>query len=92
MTRPWFRTEKYGWGWTPASIEGWLALAAFVAGVALDVVVLRHRPDHGVPVFRALVLFYLWLAALVVAPIVAWRKTGEPPRWLWVREHEHPQS
>jgi uncharacterized membrane protein YhaH (DUF805 family) len=83
VTRRWFRAKKYGWGWTPASIEGWLVLAAFVVLVALDAVVLRYRTQHGVPVFRALVSFYLRLAILVVALIVICLKTGEPPRWRW---------
>ncbi len=92
MTRPWFRAKKFGWGWTPASIEGWLVLAAFVAAVAFDIVALRYRTEHGVPVFRALVSFYLWLAALVVALILICWKTGEPPGWRWGNEHDRPQS
>jgi hypothetical protein len=91
VTRPWFRGKKYGWGWTPARVEGWLVLAAFVAAVALDVVVLRYRTDHGVPVLRAMVSFYLCLTLLVVALTVICWKTGEPPRWRWGNEHDHPQ-
>lgn len=91
MTRPWFRAKRYGWGWTPASLEGWLVLAAFLAAVALDVVMLRYRTEHAVPVFHALISFYLCLAALVVALIVICRKTGEPPGWRWGNEHDHPQ-
>jgi hypothetical protein len=91
VTRPWFRVKKYGWGWTPASVEGWLVLAAFVAAVALDGVVLRFRTDHGLPVFRAMVSFYLCLAVLVVALIVICWKTGEPPRWPRGDEHDHPE-
>jgi hypothetical protein len=83
VTKPWFRTKRYGWGWTPARIEGWLVLAAFLAGVALNAVVLIYRTQHGVPMFRALVAFYLCLAILVVALIVVCWKTGEPPRWRW---------
>ena len=83
MTRRWFRAKKYGWGWTPASIGGWLVLAAFLVLVVLDAVVLRYRAQHGVPLFRAFVSFYLWLSILVVALIVICWKTGEPPRWRW---------
>jgi hypothetical protein len=83
VTTPWFRTKKYGWGWTPATIEGWLVLAAFMAGVVLNVVVLIYRTQHGVPMDHALVAFYLCLAALVAALIVVCWRTGEPPRWRW---------
>jgi hypothetical protein len=27
---PWFRRKSFGYGWTPASWEGWLATALFV--------------------------------------------------------------
>ncbi len=91
MTRPWFRAKKYGWGWTPARIEGWLVLAAFLAGVALNVVVLIDRTQHGVPMFRALVAFYLCLAVLVAILIVVCCRTGEPLRWRWGNYRDHPQ-
>lgn len=83
MTRRWFRAKTYGWGWTPASVEGWLVMAAFLAAVAADAGVLIYRTRHGVPMFPALVTFYLGLAVLIVALVLICWKTGEPPRWRW---------
>jgi len=48
MTKPWFRAKRYGWGWTLASIEGWLVMAAFLAAVAIDSAVLIRRVRQGV--------------------------------------------
>ena len=91
MTNLWFRAKKYGWGWTPVRFEGWLVLAAFLAGVALDAAALIYRTQHGVPMFRALVAFYLCLVVLVVALIVSCWKTGESPRWRWGNEYDDTQ-
>jgi hypothetical protein len=83
MTKLWFKARRYGWGWTPASIEGWMVLAVFlvlvVGGVAIYVRALRG----GVPIGRAMPLFLLWIAILSGGLIAIGYATGEPPRWRW---------
>jgi hypothetical protein len=29
--KPWFGRKKFGWGWGPASWQGWLVVTAYVA-------------------------------------------------------------
>lgn len=83
MTRPWFRTKRYGWGWTPATIQGWLVLAAFVGAVGADYAALLYRLRTGADFHAAMVTFFAWMAVLVVAILaVCWIK-GERPRWRW---------
>jgi hypothetical protein len=82
MSRLWFRAKRYGWGWSPASIEGWLVLAVFFAAVAADIVVFSAHMrggDHG----TALVVFLVWLGVLSAALIAVCWLTGERPRWRW---------
>ena len=55
MTRLWFRAKRYGWGWTPASVEGWLVMAAFMVAVVIGGGVLFYRVRHGVGARQALV-------------------------------------
>lgn len=83
MTRPWFRAKRYGWGWTPASVEGWLVMAAFLVAVVIDSAVLIYRVRHSIGRRQALVPFYAVLGGLVVALLVVCWKTGERPRWRW---------
>jgi hypothetical protein len=78
----WFRAKTYGWGWTPASIEGWLVMALFVAGVVADVLLLKHRLGAGSPT-SAWAIFFAVLAALVGALLAVGWMTGERPRWHW---------
>ena len=39
----WFKRKLYGWGWTPATWQGWLSTFVFI-GLVL-IVVLRFDPD-----------------------------------------------
>jgi len=82
MTHLWFRAKTYGWGWTPASIEGWLVLAVFVVGVGADIVVLKHRIVPGA-LGAAFTIFFAVLTILVGALIAVCWMTGERPRWHW---------
>src|SRR5215472_16377344 len=36
MDHLWFRAKSYGWGWTPASVEGWLVLGLFMVGASMS--------------------------------------------------------
>jgi hypothetical protein len=47
MTRLWFRTRSYGWGWSPVTVEGWLVLGVFLVGVAVNVAVFMYRLQCG---------------------------------------------
>jgi len=79
----WFRTKKYGWGWTPVTIQGWLVLAVYVAAVTVTVVRFIHRSRTGADVQSATLTFLLWLAGLTAALIAICWMTGERPRWRW---------
>jgi hypothetical protein len=72
----WFPAKSFGWGWgLPATWQGWLVLAGFIALVALGTVFLK--PATHVLAFG---IYVGILALLLVA--VCWIK-GEPPSWRW---------
>lgn len=83
MDHLWFRAKTYGWGWTPASIEGWLVLAAFFVGVAIDIAVFVYRKQHGADPRSAMIGFLIWIGILSAALIAVGWTTGERPRWHW---------
>lgn len=83
MTQLWFKAKRYGWGWTPSSIEGWIVVAIFVVLVTAGVVVFLTQLRAGADPFRAGLLFALWIAVLVGVLIAIGCAKGEPPRWRW---------
>jgi hypothetical protein len=83
MAKLWFRAKRYGWGWTPATLEGWLVIAGFVALIVVGAVVYVHQVRAGADRSLAAVLFGLWVALLIGGVAAIGYAKGEPPRWRW---------
>lgn len=82
MERYWFKAKRYGFGWYPASWEGWIVMLVWlIAFVRLVLLFMRHMRTTGD--IRNL-YWYLPLAILITGALmyIAWLK-GEPPRWRW---------
>lgn len=79
MTTPepryWFPAKRYGWGWgSPTTWQGWAVLLAWLATVLpIGVWLAPRRP----------LLFWLFLAVMVIALLAICYAKGEPPRWRW---------
>ena len=76
----WFKRKLYGWGWTPATWQGWLLTLFFIAvivgnAVRLDV---NDASTNG-DVFNFIVQTF---GMTILFIIIAW-KTGERPKWMW---------
>ena len=75
----WFKAKLYGWGFTPATWQGWVVLLVHVTMITILAVILDTEASlikvtftFVVPViFLTLLLFYICY------------KTGERPRWQW---------
>lgn len=81
----WFRAKRYGWGWTPATWQGWavtavyaLAVLGWAAYLLIHRGVLRNWQDGSAVLIG--VAPVLVLSAAVVA--ICWIK-GERPGWHW---------
>lgn len=82
MQRLWFKAKRFGWGWYPATWEGWLVLLVWLAVLlAFTQWQLGVLPKDLTP-----------LETLsFVGPVLAWAalltwvcaKTGEKPSWRW---------
>lgn len=70
----WFKSKSYGWGWTPASKEGWIATIVFIAAV---IYVATEYAENNTPMFLGSLL------ALVAVFILIAYYTGEKPHWSW---------
>lgn len=76
----WFKAKPYGYGWAPASVEGWLVLILYVWSNVNLFIMIDWR-SHSIsdtlinfaPVFLA--------ETLLLYTICVWR--GEKPKWRW---------
>jgi hypothetical protein len=76
----WFVAKTYGWGWTPATWQGWLisGVAAFLIAWDSAIFVNIEKPSDNV-LFGYLFRIFVYILALI---FICFLK-GEKPRWRW---------
>ncbi len=80
MRTLWFKAKRYGWGWTPCSVQGWLILAAYIVlsiKTFLFIDAHSHSGSDTLIGFVPLELLYTFTLILIC------HRTGEKPRWRW---------
>lgn len=78
--RPWFRAKRFGWGWYPATWEGW---AIMIAWLAIVLFIVSHTVYllEKTPTF---IYSYTIEMVLLIAPLIfVCYLTGEKPYWSW---------
>lgn len=79
--RLWFRAKSYGWGWYPATWEGYLVTVLFVLAIAA-----RTAGFVSDPVGNAwLLVFDLIIASALFMAVAA--LSGEKPYFAWAGRH-----
>ncbi len=81
----WFKRKKYGWGWTPATWQGWLVLAVYLVFI---VRMFRHIDAQSHSGSDTLIGFFIPLIVSTAILLIVCYLTGESPRWQWGNE-EH---
>jgi hypothetical protein len=83
MEEYWFKRKKYGYGWTPATREGWFVTLTFIAVV----IFFATNGNLLAPLFSSSdslwSLFFSPLVFSVVAYLIIVYRTGEPGKWQW---------
>ncbi len=78
----WFKAKHYGYGWYPATWEGWLATAIFVilliAGELIFIYQLNRNPSMSATAF-----FIVYVLTLTTLLLWVSYKKGEKPGWRW---------
>lgn len=77
----WFKAKRFGWGWYPATWEGWLitlvvVICAIIIG--LNANTLAPNDTQGV-----LLEFLLPLVVLIYVFLLVAHAKGEKPGWRW---------
>jgi hypothetical protein len=76
MTGYWFKRKRYGWGWTPATWQGWSLVVALVVAVVVAALALGDDPSTG-----AIVAYFAFVTVAVACVILLSVTKGPSPRW-----------
>lgn len=83
--RAWFKPKKFGYGYTPAGWEGWLAVMVYALVLAGGIALIVHLIAPAQDIWEIL-LTIAWTAVTTIAfmAVAAPRTEGEI-RWRWGR-------
>jgi hypothetical protein len=75
----WFKRKLYGWGWVPATWQGWSVIVAYV----MSILALAFTVDNNLSMQEVILPFVLPALLLTLLLILICYKKGEKPRWQW---------
>lgn len=78
----WFKRKAFGWGWTPATWQGWLVILVFMAIFILNLLrlgALGEKQNEEEVLWQVVTQSAVLVAILV---FICYKK-GERPRWQW---------
>lgn len=75
----WFKAKCYGWGWTPATWQGWLVTLVYVVAILLFALTIDENSQDREVLFT----FVLPMVLLTATFIRIAYKKGEKPHWHW---------
>ena len=79
MKKYWFKAKNYGWGWYPATWQGWLVIVIFVLLINLDF----YRINSLTSSMDSLIYFIPDAVISTIILIVICYLKGEKPPWRW---------
>lgn len=86
MARPvWFKRKTYGWGWTPATWQGWAILGIYTGGF---ITLISRINTNGEPQGKDVLGFFLPLLGLTLFLLIITYLTGERPHWQWGKQRD----
>lgn len=78
MSKLWFKQRTYGWGWEPASWQGWLIVNSYVILTGIyPLFCFFNKIELNVIVFSSII------ALLTFGLIIICFIKGEKPQWRW---------
>ena len=78
----WFKAKHYGYGWYPATWEGWLATGIFVLLLIIGelIFIAKLKASPSISVTAIFIVYILGLTSLLL--YISYKK-GEKPGWHW---------
>lgn len=76
----WFKSKRYGWGWAPASWQGWLVLAIWLTIVIAFVINIDSQSGSIGATLLSIVPFVVVMTLVLV--MISYHR-GEKPKLQW---------
>lgn len=77
----WFKRRRYGYGWTPSTMQGWLVIIAYLVIVIGSAIAFLDAPETTSQ--RELGMLILILLFSTAGLIKISYKKGPKPMWRW---------
>ena len=81
--RLWFKAKTYGWGWSPATWEGWVVVGVYVGLLAVIVGRMEGEVHSARETLTEVTVPIVVITAALIA-ISYWK--GERLGWRWGKE------
>jgi hypothetical protein len=81
----WFKAKTYGYGWYPATWQGWLIILIWIALLSLNA---WRLMSIDLPPVENTIEFVVETLAMTAVLVYICYKTGEPLRWRWGNDDE----
>lgn len=75
----WFKRKLYGWGWTPATWQGFAVIFAYLGTILLYI----FNIDVTLPPHEKLQSIVSPIVIATILLIVVCYQRGESPKWQW---------
>lgn len=75
----WFKRKLFGWGWTPATWQGWVITGLYIVVVLMAALTINENSPREEVFFTFLMPLFFFT---VVFMRIAYKK-GEKPKWSW---------
>lgn len=77
MKKIWFKAKRYGWGWYPATWEGWMTILVWAVLFATSTIIFETNIEKFL---KWHLIFVFIITTLLI--YVSFKK-GEKPGWRW---------
>ena len=89
--RYWFKRRRYGYGWTPVTLQGWLVVVVAVIIILLAALVILPAKPAQLSLLQATIFSLVLLSVIMMLIGISFMK-GPSPRWRWGGKPENPDE
>lgn len=83
---PWFKRKRYGWGWVPATREGWAVMFLYIA---VNLLLFRAIDLGSHSGSDTLINFAPRFLLTTLGLYLICSFAGEKPKWQWGNKRKH---